>query len=132
MLGRNSYTREELDHGKAAVAAQLAGYKQLANPGDGFEALFFNNMTIVLDRYFVHRVHGTTGKDNNPLNEVELIVDSLTNNDGIMRGNNVLEYIPEESVTKLELGDPIRLTAQQFDALSAAFFADLEQKFAPR
>lgn len=33
---------------------------------EAFEALFFNNMTLVLDRYFVHRLRMVTGKDGNP------------------------------------------------------------------
>jgi hypothetical protein len=32
-------------------------------------------------------------------------------------------------VTKLEFGDPIELTEQQFEELAAAFFAELERKF---
>ena len=78
MLGRNSYTPEEIAGGKAAVKAQLAAYKKVAGAGDaGFEARYFNNMVMVLDRWYVHRVRPVTGKDNNPLNEVELLVDSL-------------------------------------------------------
>jgi hypothetical protein len=79
MLGRKSYTQEELEHCKAAVGQQLAAYKRLVNAVggatkdkkvssalDAFEALFFNNMTLVLDRYFVHRLRMVTGKDGNP------------------------------------------------------------------
>ena len=71
MLGRKKYTQEEIDQGKAAVEQQLAAYKQLVKAVAGattderfdaavesFEALFFNNMTLVLDRYFVHRLPG--------------------------------------------------------------------------
>jgi len=32
-------------------------------------------------------------------------------------------------VVKLQIGDPIRLTADAFARLSAAFFAELEAKF---
>jgi hypothetical protein len=93
MLGRNSYTREELDSSTTGVGEPLAAYRRLAAAvGDGgpdgdaasalegFEAPFFNNMVIVLDRYFVHRVRNVTGKDGNPLNEVELLADSLMSN----------------------------------------------------
>jgi hypothetical protein len=31
MLGHKSYTREELDHGNAAIDQQLAAYKTLVN-----------------------------------------------------------------------------------------------------
>ena len=57
---------------------------------DDFEPLLFNNMTLVLDRYFVHRLLMVTGKDGNPLNEVELMSDSLMKNDGVLRGSNVI------------------------------------------
>ncbi len=98
-------------------------------PSRPFESLFFNNMVLVLDRPFVHRVRMVAGKDGNPLNEVELLCDSLMNNGGVLRGNNVLKLVPEESVTKIEIGDPIRLRAGDFERLAAAFFAELGQKF---
>ncbi len=142
MLGRKTYTQEELDHARAAVDQQLAVYRTLvealggtaagpevASALEAFEPLFFNNMTIVLDRYFVHRIRPVTGKDCNPLNEVELISDSLINNDGIMRGNNVIKLIPDQTVVKLEVGDRIRLRAAQFEQLSKAFLAELASRF---
>ena len=54
---------------------------------------------------------------------------SLMNNDGILRASNVIKPIPEESVVKLGIGDRIRLTAEDFERLSAAFFAEIESKF---
>lgn len=47
-----------------------------------------------------------TGKDGNPLNEVELICDSLMNNDGL-RGNNVITLIPDQSVVKMSRKHPV-------------------------
>jgi hypothetical protein len=142
MLGRKDYTQEEIDSGRAAIEEQLAVYKKfigvfesektdkkLQTTVEDFEGLFFNNLTLVLDRYYVHRLRMVTGKDGNPLNEVELICDSLMNNDGILRGKNVIKYIPDQSVVKQNIGDKIRLTAEEFERLSAAFFEDLERKF---
>jgi hypothetical protein len=86
-------------------------------------------MTLVLDRYFVHRLRMVTGKDGNPLNEVELMTESLMTNDGVLRGNNVIKLVPEETVLKLEIGDRIRLTAAQFERLSKAFLAQIQAKF---
>jgi hypothetical protein len=142
MFGRKNYTQEELDHATTAVEQQLAAYKQLVDAIDGaapdpnvraaleaFEPLFLNNMTLVLDRYFVHRLRKVTGKDGNPLNEVELLADSVMNNEGVLRGNNVIKLIPDQSVVQLEIGDPIRLSADQFDRLSEAFFSELEARF---
>jgi hypothetical protein len=67
MLGRKSYTEEELDGCRTAIGEQLGAYRRLAAAVDGadpdakaaleaFEPRFFNNLTLVLDRYFVHRV----------------------------------------------------------------------------
>jgi hypothetical protein len=94
MLGRKDYTEEELDHAKTAVDEQVAAYTKLVEAIDSttsdskvmaaleaFEPLFFNNMTLALDRYFVHRLRMVTGKEGNPLNEVELLTESLMNND---------------------------------------------------
>ena len=134
MLGRNSYTREELDTARAALDRQLAAYRTLAETADtaalaDFEPLFFDNMTLVLDRLFVHRIRSTSGKDGNPLNEVELLTESLMGNDGVFRGNNVIKYVPEKSVVGLNPGDRIRLTAEQFEHLCRAFLVELERRF---
>ncbi len=51
------------------------------------------------------------------------------NNNRILRGNNVINYIPDQSVVKLNIGDMICLTNEEFERLSAAFFAELERKF---
>ena len=141
MLGRKDYTKEELANAKTAVDQQVAAYKKLAKAVDAtsdskagsaleaFEPLFFNNMTLALDRPFVHRVRNVTGKDGNPLNEVELLTESLMDNGGVLRGNNVIKLVPHESVLKLDIGDRIELTAAQFDRLAKAFFAEIEAKF---
>jgi hypothetical protein len=139
MLGRKTYTREELENARTVIDAQLAAWRALAEAADGspkaaaaleaMEPLLFNNMALVLDRYFVHRLRSVTGKDGNPLNEVELLSESLMNNDGVLRGNNVVKFVPERSVTGLEPGERIRLGADDFERLARAFLADLEAKF---
>ncbi len=130
MLGRKDYTKDELASGKAAVKAQLAGWEKVASAADSdVEAMFFNSMVLVLDRWYVHRVRGVAGKDNNPLNEVELIVESLRDHGGTFTPNTVLKYVPADSVLGLEPGDEVRLTAEQFDRLAKAFFVELEAKF---
>jgi hypothetical protein len=116
MLGRKTFTRKEVDHSKAAVGQQLAAYKKLRKvvasatsdnsvnaAFEDFEALFFNNMALALDRYFVHRLRIVTGKDGNPLNEVEMVADSLMNHDGVLRDSNVIKFIPDESIVTLTL-----------------------------
>jgi hypothetical protein len=139
MLGRNTYTKEELDHGKRAIAAQLKAYKALvktvgSSAADkkalaAFEPLFFDNLLLALDRPFVHRVRAVAGKDGNPLNEVELVCVSLMDHNGILTKSTVIKLVPEQSVLGIQYGAPIRLTQQQFERISAAFFAELEAKF---
>lgn len=85
-----------------------------------------NNLTLVLDRLYGHRLRMVTGKEGTPLNEVELIVDSLMNNKGVFRVGNVVNYIPAQSMIKLKVGDKVRITAEEFEPLSAGFFAELE------
>jgi len=142
MLGRKTYTPDELGQAKTAVCGAIAAYRTLigslrgnapcpevAAAIDVFEPVFLNNMTLVLDRYFVHRLRVVSGKDGNPLNEVELLTDSLMSNDGVLRGNNVIKYDAGTSVLKLSTGDRIRLTAPEFERLASAFFIDIESKF---
>jgi hypothetical protein len=139
MLGRKNFTQEEIDHARAAIAAQVAAYKTLtkavgADKKGGaaletFEPLFFNNLALALDRYFVHRIRPVTGKDGNPLNELEIISESLMNNKGVMAASKVIKLVPEQSVVKLGVGDSIALSLDQFESLSAAFFEELERKF---
>jgi len=86
-------------------------------------------MTIVLDRFFVHRVRQVSGKDGNPLNEVEMITESLMNGCGVLQGNNVIKFVPDESVTKLAIGDRIKLSAAEFAKLAKAFFGEIEARF---
>ena len=142
MLGRKNYTRDELDDARNMVDAQLAAYTALVDAveseaPDGtiettvsdIESVYFNALAIALDRLFVHRVRAITGTDSTPLNELELIVDSLIDNAGIFHGNAVLKHKPERSVTGLSEGDRIALTADQFERLSDAVIAELEKKF---
>ncbi|WP_217996367.1 hypothetical protein, partial [Alicyclobacillus shizuokensis] len=57
----------------AAIEQQLMAYQKLVarvttdqkvnSTLEDFESLFFNNMILVLDRYFVHRLRMVAGKD---------------------------------------------------------------------
>jgi len=140
MLGRKTFTQEELDDATTAIDRQLEAYKKLveaidtsdpkvASAVEAFEPLFSNNLMLALDRRFVHRLRGVTGKDGTPLNEVELMAESLMNNGGVLRGNNVIKLIPEQTVVKLEIGDEIRLSAAQLEGLAEAFLAEIRAKY---
>lgn len=141
MLGRKDYTREELASAQREVKQLLSTYRKLAKAVqetsdpkataalETFEPVLFNSMALALDRRFVHRLRSVTGKDGNPINELELLSDSLMNNDGVLRGINVIQYKAEDSVLKLDVGDEIHLDAEQFQRLSKEFFGDLASKY---
>jgi hypothetical protein len=65
----------------------------------------------------------------NALNEVEGLNDSLMNNSGVLRASTVIQLNPDQSVTKLQFGDSIQLSAEQFERLATAFFGEIEEKF---
>jgi hypothetical protein len=84
---------------------------------------------LTLDRYFVHRLRMVTGKDTSPLNELELLADSLMNNGGVLRGSNAIKYDRDASILKLQIGDSIELRAADFERLASSSFEELERKF---
>ena len=133
MLMVASYAKEYVDACLAKVAAQLASYRKVlaAQPREiqSFEHQFFNHMLLALDRYFVHRGRGMEGKDGNPLNEVRMLCDAIMENQGRMSANKTIRHKPEMSVLKFKVGDEIRLNADDFARLSAAFFDEIEKKY---
>ena len=84
MLGMKTYPRDYIDACRARVDADLRAYrKQVGNaPSKGFEARFFNDMVLLLDYMFVHRLTGIEGKDGNPLNQVRVLSNSILLNKG--------------------------------------------------
>ncbi len=144
MLCVNSYKKDYIEECRSSMESQLAAYKTLlttarAKAGTGnaafnsavasFEPLFFNNLVLVLDAFFVHRSRTLEGKDGNPLNEFRMICTSLLQNHGVMCTDKAIKYNPEKSVVKLKIGDEIRLTEPDFALLFRAFFAEIETKF---
>src|SRR5580700_9980037 len=121
MLGRSDYTKKEIADGKARIDVLLASYQKVAKaasadpkagaPLRAFETEFCRALLLTLDRLFVHRIRKVSGHDGNPLNELELLSDSLMNNDGVFRTNNVIKYVPEDSVLQFKAGDVIVVDA---------------------
>ena len=78
----------------------------------------------------VHRTRGLEGKDGNPLNEVRMLCDGLRENGGVMAANKTIKYDPSKSVSKVAVGDEIKLSGPMFVALFRAFLKEIEAKFA--
>jgi hypothetical protein len=139
MLCVNSYEKHYIDECRSRMEAQLTASKDLVTAAraktgggkavDGFESLFLGNLVVVLDAFFVHRARALEKKDGNALNEVRMICNSLLPNRGVLKEDKTIKYSAEKSVTKLKIGDEIKLTESAVVALSKAFFAEIQAKF---
>ena len=109
MLGRKNYAAEEIDQAKGALDRQVAAYDQLMDAIAGvaeepkvkaavesFESQVFNNLTLVIDRSFVHRIPGADfeGEDGNPLHAGRIVCDSLITKKGPLRAAKPLHVCP--------------------------------------
>jgi hypothetical protein len=133
MLGVKVYKRDYIEACRSKVEADMAAYKKLpaaARKAGDFEAAFFNNMVLVLDHLFVHRLRTVEGKDGNALNEVRVLGDSLMEHNSVMTIDKAIKLSPEKSVLKYGAGDKIALDEKAFSQLADAFFAEIEKKFA--
>lgn len=135
MLGRKTFEQREVDQAKTLIAALVAGRSSLLDAGVDPAALavydpeFFTGLTLVLDRPFVHRVRSVLGKGPGALNELELIVESIIEHDGVFTVGTVLRYAVETSFTGLVPGEAVRLDAERFERLAVGVFAELEELF---
>jgi hypothetical protein len=141
MLAVNTYANEYIKECRSRMEQQLAAYRALvssmeANEAaaraavESFEPLFFRNLLLVLDHYFVHRTRAIEGKDGNPLNELRMLCSSILHNDGVLTADKTIKYNAETSVLKLRVGDEIRIHEVQFVKLFKACFAEIRSRFA--
>jgi hypothetical protein len=139
MLCVNRYRQGYIDKCRSRMQAQLAAYKGMvavarAKTGsskamDTFKPLFFGNLVVVLDGFFVHRARALEKRDGNPLNEVRMICNLLLQNRVVLKEDKTIKYSAEKSVVRLKIGDEMRLTESAFVVLFKAFFAEIESKF---
>ncbi len=144
MLGVKKYTQKHIDECRSRVNLQLSTYKNLITTArnpigknetslhsaiESFEPVFFNNMVLLLDALFVHRLRFIEGKDGNPLNEVRVLGNSMLNNNNIVCADNTIKLNPATSVLKYKVGDEITLSEAEFLLLFKAFFAEIERKY---
>ena len=144
MLGMKEYDGDYIDACRSRVETQTAMFREVAQAArdhgdadlsglegalESLESEYFNNMLLVLEGYFVHRLRGVEGKDGNALNEVRVLARSLMENGGTVMEDTQIALDPERSVLGLRVGEPVRLTLQQYTRLSDAFFRELERRF---
>jgi hypothetical protein len=139
MLGVSTYDQDYIDKCRDKVAAQVSAYEALAKVArngakldaeiDAFKPLFFNNMVLVLEALFVHRLRNKEGKDGNPVNEVRVLSESLMQNDGVLAANKTIKLKSESSILHHEVGDEIALSHSDFQRLAEAYFAEIEARY---
>jgi hypothetical protein len=144
MLGMRNYTREYIDACRSRVDADVSAYRglvaavrnqaatdeRLVGPAIGtLESTFFNNMVLMLDYFFVHRLRTVEGKDGNPLNEVRVMCNSMLLSNNIMSTDNSIKLSPAKSVLKYQFGDEINVSEADFLLISKAFFDEIESKY---
>jgi hypothetical protein len=113
---------------------QVGAYRVLAKSArssavETFEPLFFNNLVLVLEGSFAHRLRGREGKDGNALNEVRMLSQSILQNGGVLARDATIRYDARRSVLKLAFGDEIRLNEADFVRLCRAYFSEIERRF---
>jgi hypothetical protein len=138
MLGVRTYPRDYIKACRTQTETQVGAMKTLTATARGgqtasataaMEPEFYNNLVIVLDAYFCHRLRSVEGKDGNPLNEVRLLADSLKEHQGIATADRTIRYAAEQSVLHHQIGDAIRLDEPRFTRLAGAFFAEIEGRY---
>ena len=132
MLGRNSYSSDEIEACRDTADALLAAWQADEVEDSTLENLVFGQAVIALDAWFVHRLRGMEGKDANALNEVRVLARSLMENGGTVMEDTQIALDPDRSVLGLRVGEPVRLTLQQYTRLSDAFFREIERRFRAR
>jgi hypothetical protein len=132
MLSVTSYPEVYVQLTAAKVEEQLAAYAALAAAVKGnakaeaalaaFAPGYFNSMLLALDHHFMHRMRGAEGKDGNPINEVRMLVDSIMENDGVLKANSTIKYKAEKSVAGMAVGQTIA-------RLANAYVAEIGKRF---
>ena len=128
MLAVSTYSTEHVDRARRRIAADTEAFAAVDASPEA-EAAFFNNMVLALDHYFLHRVRKAEGKDGNPLNEVRVLCDSLTEHGGVLTPDKTIKLKTEDSVLGLEPGDEVRVTGDGFRRLAEGFFRELEARY---
>jgi hypothetical protein len=129
MLSVKQYSNEYINICRKKVKADIEVFKKIPSVTETFEKVFFNNMVLVLETMFMHRMRAQEGKDGNPLNEVRMISNSILTNDNKLEADNTIKYNDAKSILKIKLGQEISLTAKDFVQLSDAYFDDIGMKF---
>lgn len=135
MLGRNSYPAAQIAACRKDMAEMAATWRAVAARSEAkareeAEVQVFNQMVVALEGWFVHRLRGVEGKDGNPMNEVRLLAQGVTAQNGWFPEDKTIRWRPEASITGYAPGDRIRLDERTFSRLAGAFLDAVAERFA--
>ncbi len=117
------------------IAAQIRAYRDLvgaASKSSGmslvrvdaalaaFEPAFFNNLLVALAARFADR-----SPERGPSAEVRLLANSLMHQGGVLATDPAIPYDADACVLRIDPGERIALNADDFEALCAAFLAQI-------
>lgn len=128
MLAKSSFPSDYIEATRSAIDARVAAFRKLGDVGD-FETVFFNDLVLVLELAYVHRLRNAEGKDGNALNEVRLLAVSLLTNVGRLVEDKQLRLRPETSVLGYAVGDEILIREDGFRRLADAFLAEIAVRY---
>ena len=129
MLSVKGYSKDYIDSCKGKVERDIEVFNLLDRYSIEFERCYFNNMVLILETMFIHRMRGQEGKDGNPLNEVRMLANSLLTNQGIMVSDKTIKYDYNRAVLNIQVGQMIAISSVDFEKLSKAFFQCITEKF---
>lgn len=112
MLARKHFDQTYIDACRGRIAAQLANYRAVKASADdaaiaAFEPPYFDDLVLVLDNLFVHRMRGMEGKPGSPLKEFRALCESIT----------------EDGHADVPLDE------ESFHRLAEQFFAEIENRY---
>ena len=132
-----SFTRVDIQSCRDEIAGQVKTYRDLvgaASKASGmslvridaalsaFEPVFFNNLLVALDARFAPRARGQAG------DEVALLAAALLRHGGVLTRDAARPHDADASVLRLDFGERVALNADDFDAVSTAFLAELADR----
>jgi hypothetical protein len=124
MLPRTGYDRHYVASCRESVGAAV---EELRRVDAGSAA--WNQLVVALEHWFAQRIPKVEGRDGNPLNEVRVIADSVTEYGAVLTVPKGLKLRPDTSVLGFEEGEEISLDGDAFERLFDAFLAEVEAKY---
>jgi hypothetical protein len=124
MLPRTGYDRHYVAACRESVGAAV---EELRRVGAGSVA--WNQLVVALEHWFAERIPKVEGRDGNPLNEVRVIAESVTEHGAVMTVPKGIKLRAEASMLGFEPGEEISLDGDAFERLFDAFLAEVEAKY---